>query len=185
MKKNISNILFAIFLVLLLIPNTRKSIQVGLQTMLSKIIPARIEKVTNKKIDTNFQVMLQGVNTPDLTLTLSGDKVIFVNFWATWCPPCIAELPALQKLYDTYGDRINFAFISSEKASVLQAFLHKNNYSLPVYQLNYDLPEIWKHRSIPTTYIIDKQGNLVLHKSGVANWGGDSFINQLEILLEK
>lgn len=185
MKKNVSNILFAIFLVLLLIPNTRKSIQVGLQTMLSKIVPARIEKVPNKKLDTNYQVSLKGVNVPSLKLISKGDKVIFVNFWATWCPPCIAELPALQKLFDKFGDRVQFAFISSESTATLQAFLHKNNFSLPVYQLNSALPEIWKHRSIPTTYIIDKQGNLVLHKSGVANWNGNSFVSQLEKLLEE
>ena len=52
-------------------------------------------------------------------------KVVFLNFWATWCPPCVAEFPAIQELYNEYGHRIEFVLISSEEQEVVQKFFDK------------------------------------------------------------
>lgn len=183
-KSNFSNILFGLFIVLMIVPSSRRFIQLGVQKGLSKIIPASINSSSAKKMESSFILSLKGVNGADLLLSGEKKKVIIINYWATWCPPCVAEMPAFQKLYDIYKEDIVFAFISNENSNTIISFLNANKYTLPVYAPLKSLPKELSYSSFPTTYIIDKQGNIVLHKTGVANWGSDSFFKQLDSLLE-
>tara|TARA_R110002050_G_scaffold286121_2_gene436383 strand:- start:183916 stop:184368 length:453 start_codon:yes stop_codon:yes gene_type:complete len=56
-----------------------------------------------------------------------NDKVVVLNFWATWCPPCVAEMPSFQKLYNDYGDRVTFLFLATDEEEKVASFLKKNN----------------------------------------------------------
>lgn len=111
-------------------------------------------------------------------------KVVFINFWATWCPPCVAELPSLQKLYDVYGDKITFLFIASDEVENVNAFMDKKGFTFPVRYKKSEYPDGLEHTSIPTTYIIDKLGKIVLEKSAVADWNSKEVHGILEELLE-
>ena len=183
-KSNFSNLLFGLFILLMIAPSSRRFIQLGVQKGLSKIIPANIDSSSPKKMDSSFVLNLRGVNGADLLLSGEQKKVIIINYWATWCPPCVAEMPAFQKLYNTYKDDVVFAFVSNENPDTINSFLKANTYTLPVYTPLASLPKELSHTSLPTTFIIDKQGNIVLHKTGVANWDSDSFFKQLDNLIE-
>ena len=98
------------------------------------------------------------------------DEVVFLNFWATWCPPCIAELPEIQKIYDAYGDRVKFVLITSQSPGEVKPFLSDRGYSLPIYYGGQKLPEKLQVRSIPTTYIISKDGAIASKKIGATDW---------------
>ncbi len=180
-----SNVFFGIFLILMIIPSTRSILQVNLQKILTKVIPvSTIDENEQKKIS-NYSLHLKGINTKNITISDNNDKVIFINYWATWCPPCIAEMPDLQKLYNDYQGKITFAFISNENQKKINSFLEKNKLTLPVYNQTSTAPIELNHSSIPTTFIIDKKGNLVIHKTGVANWNSKAFLSKLNTLIEE
>jgi thiol-disulfide isomerase/thioredoxin len=110
-------------------------------------------------------------------------KVILINFWATWCPPCIAEMPYLDGLYRDYKDKVVFLFVSNEDASTTQAFLNKKGYALTsIKPISYS-PKLLETNSLPTTYLIDKKGGIVIKKTGSADWNSQSFRKTLDELV--
>ena len=59
------------------------------------------------------EALIGVVNASDTTIYgLAGEKPVFLNFWATWCPPCVGEMPAIEEMYKKYGDRLHFAAVS-------------------------------------------------------------------------
>lgn len=112
-------------------------------------------------------------------------KVVMVNLWATWCPPCVAELPSLVALHKDYKDKVVFAFVANDKKVKVTSFLEKKNYHLPVYFEVSKTPELLVSKSIPATYILSKSGQLVVAEKGVADWNSANIRNVLdELLLE-
>ena len=99
-------------------------------------------------------------------------KIVFLNFWATWCPPCRAEMPDIQKLYERSPREGKDAVIvlgvaapklGSEKDEAgIKAFMDKNGYTYPVLMdKEGKLFEAYSIRAIPTTYLIDRRGNVI------------------------
>ena len=102
-------------------------------------------------------------------------KTIFLNFWATWCPPCKAEMPDIQKLYESYGAdgevvilgvaAPNFGNETDEDG--IKAFLKENGYTYPVLMdTTGELFMQYGISSYPTTFMIDKEGNVFGYVSG-------------------
>lgn len=129
-------------------------------------------------------------------VTLSGDqanledykgKVVFLNFWATWCPPCIAEMPGMQALYEQYGHREDIAFVMvtlDEDIGKAREFLENREFTFDAYRLNGARPQVFRSQTIPTTYVMDKDGMLVSKKEGMANYNTSRFKDFLENLLD-
>ncbi|MBT8182240.1 MAG: TlpA family protein disulfide reductase [Eudoraea sp.] len=111
-------------------------------------------------------------------------QVVFINFWATWCPPCVAEMPDLQLLYNAYGEKVAFLFIARDKEERVSNFLVKKNYDLPVYFESGFTPKPLYSAALPTTFIIDKEGNIVVAETGSADWNAESVRNLLDGLLK-
>lgn len=132
---------------------------------------------------TDFSWNLREINGANANLNASKEKVILINLWATWCPPCVAEMPSLQALYDDYGDRVDFYFVSNEKSEIIAKFLQKNNYTFPVYQSLESPPAGLQSNALPTTYVIDKKGTILIKKTGVADWNSKKMRALLEDLL--
>lgn len=109
-------------------------------------------------------------------------KVVFLNFWATWCPPCIAEMPEIAGLYDEVASEdIAFIMVSVDRDfNKLTKFIEKKEYSFPIYRLSGSLPNTYKASSIPTTYVISPSGKIVLEKVGMGSYHTDSFKELLE-----
>ncbi len=133
---------------------------------------------------TAYYWALEGLNTTDVNFLDYQGKVIFLNFWATWCPPCVAEMPDIQAFYNDYKDKVVFVLVSNENWSEINTFFKANNYSLPVYNANGALAGIPRINSIPRTFVIDKSGNIVVDKAGAANWNSDSFRKEIDALLK-
>lgn len=112
-------------------------------------------------------------------------KVIFLNFWATWCGPCIAELPSIQKLYEDYGDRVAFILVTKESIGKAQSFMERKNYDLPVYFRRTKGPPVFDSKIIPTTYIIDRNAVIKASKRGEADWNSNKIRALLDELLLK
>lgn len=115
-------------------------------------------------------------------------KVVLINLWATWCSPCLAEMPSLDKLYRDFRGNNRIVFLSVDVDGRLKSsekFLKKRKYSLPVYQLNTALPKELSTTSIPTTIIIDNAGKLVNKHVGGMNFGSEKFRKALKQLSEE
>ena len=181
LKKNWGNILFIIFIALLFIPQTGMPIKVFVNRIIA-FSPSEVDEEERILIQ-DYQWNLSSLDGNRVNFSEAKGKVTLVNLWATWCPPCVAEMPSLQKLYDSYGERVNFYFVSSESPEKLKTFLQKKNYTLPVYVENQSAPEAMRTRSIPTTYVISKEGKIVINKNGAADWDSEKVHKTLDALL--
>lgn len=174
-KSRISNIIFIIALAVILYPPSREWV------MRQIAFSPSINESSNKVI-TNYNWSLSGLNTADINFSELEDKVIFVNFWATWCPPCRAEMPMIQELYDEYKDKIAFVFITDENWPTVETFFKKHNYNLPAYNSSSLPPDLLTTtNSIPATYIISKDGVILIDKIGAADWNS----KKVKTLLDK
>lgn len=113
----------------------------------------------------------------------SKGKVIFINFWATWCGPCKAEMPNIQSLYDSLKNKdIVFILVSDEDEETVRKFLDKSQYTFPVYLRDKELPEVFETRGIPATFIISRGGNVVFKHVGAAKWDDESSLSFIRSL---
>lgn len=113
-------------------------------------------------------------------------KTLFINYWATWCNPCIAEMPFMADLYDRYSknDDIIFLYLSREELETIKEFIPKDSslQKLPIYKVVTD-DEFFATKAIPTTFIIDKNGKLVVEDVGSAFWNDQKVFNFIDNLL--
>ncbi len=179
-KFSTSNIIFLIVAALLLYPPSREWFQ--RQIAFSPSVNTVEE---SEKIDT-YNWSLNGLNTEDIHFSDLKGKVVFVNFWATWCPPCRAEMPMIQKLYNDYKDRVAFVFVTNENWPTVKKFYSKNSYNLPTYNSISSPPNKFSEtNSIPATYLLDKEGNILIKKTGAADWDSDKVRSLLDELITK
>jgi thiol-disulfide isomerase/thioredoxin len=110
-------------------------------------------------------------------------EVVLLNFWATWCAPCVAEMPSLQNLYNDYGEKVTFLFVAQDKKQKVSTFIEKHGYNLPIYFSNTKAPGLLTAKTIPTTYVIDKQGEIIVVETGVSDWNSNEIRNLLDDLV--
>ena len=181
LKKHGSTILLLVLVTLLFIPQTGMPIKVFLNRLVS-FSPSEIQ-VEKRETILDFDWTLKDLSGSDINFKQSEGKVTLVNFWATWCPPCIAEMPSFQNLYDEYSDRVDFYFVSLESPETLQKFIQKKGYQLPIYIPQEQLPDGLETNSFPTTYLISKSGEIVIDKVGAADWDSEKTKKIIEKLL--
>lgn len=91
-------------------------------------------------------------------------KVIFLNFWATWCPPCKKEMPDVESIYKEYGENkkdVIILGINSEKENEVKKFLKDKGYTFPtLIDENSEVMRKYFIQAFPTSFVIDKEGNV-------------------------
>jgi DsbE subfamily thiol:disulfide oxidoreductase len=149
-----------------------------------------------KRDETPKTKAVVGLNAPGFllndpsgkTYTLSELKgsVVFINFWATWCPPCIEEMPSIQNLYRGFKDNKEFRMVTilyKDDYEKAMAYLKQNNYEVPVLiDREGTTAKAYGVTGVPETYIVDKQGVLREKVIGPADWNSsqaDSLISNL------
>ncbi|SHG30013.1 Thiol-disulfide isomerase or thioredoxin [Flavobacterium micromati] len=183
-KKNIvQNIAFIVFIALLLFSPLGTFIKVQLNRLI--VFSPKTIQLQDQKLLSSYKWLILDVKGNEVSLQDFKGKIIFVNFWTTWCPPCIAEMPSLQKLYNDYQDKVVFLFVTTDSFNTADTFLKKEELNLPVYQSITNPPLEMVSATIPATYVIDKQGNIIVAKIGTANWNSDSFREKLDNYLRK
>ncbi|NWQ43795.1 redoxin domain-containing protein [Bacillus sp. EB106-08-02-XG196] len=112
-----------------------------------------------------------GAKAPDFELkTLAGDTVklsdlkgkkVMLNFWATWCPPCKAEMPAMEEFHKEAGDEVVILAVNIDPHLDVKAFVDENGITFPIpLDAEDKVNETYQVLSIPTTYFIDTKGNI-------------------------
>lgn len=120
------------------------------------------------------------------TLGSYAGTVIFLNFWATWCGPCRAEIPSMEELYLELGNEefVILAVNSQETSEQVAGFVENIGMSFPVL-LDSDgrVGAAYGIRGIPTTYLIDSQGYILGRVVGTRNWSTPEIISLVQDLL--
>jgi len=118
-----------------------------------------------KAIDFN----LKDLSGKELTLSDLKGKKVFLNFWATWCPPCKAEMPEIEKLYQETKDS-NLVIVAveiGEPLTTVKSFIDSNKYNFKVLiDPDQSVASKYNIASIPTSYFIDVDGNIVSKNVG-------------------
>ncbi|SKA12869.1 TlpA family protein disulfide reductase [Selenihalanaerobacter shriftii] len=137
------------------------------------------EQQANEDIPVKVQV---GFRAPNFTLTnldgkevslsdFRGEKVVFINFWATWCPPCRLEMPHMQEIYEEMQDRVKILAVNvKEPQNKVSNFIDSNGYDFTVLSdKDGKIAADYLVRGIPKTLIVDKNGVIKAQHVGAMN----------------
>ena len=115
-------------------------------------------------------------------------KNLFINYWATWCNPCLAEMPYMAELYEKYKneDDIVFLYLSREELNIIKNYIPKDEslQKLPIYKIITD-DEFFATSGIPTTFIINSDGKVIVKDLGSAFWNDESVFKFIDNLIGK
>lgn len=187
---SVSNIIAAILVLfiasILISPAFKAKVMGGLmkiglfQPKVSDGVPNSVESLDNVQFKDQSG---KQVNLGDLK-----GKVVFINFWATWCPPCKAELPAINDLYSQYKDNKNIVFLIVDidnKIENSSKYIQDNKMQLPVSVADSEIPKSLLGNSVPTTVLLDKSGAIAFRHEGMADYNSAEFKGLIEKLLKK
>ena len=169
-KKNIFSVIAIAFVaVLYLFP----SVKLKIKDLFFPV--AAIENAVTLQ-DSDYDLQLKGINVASTNLkNLKGDKLVFLNFWGTWCPPCREEWPTIEKLYVARKDKIDFVLIAmqDEEEKVVK-FMKENNYTAPVYIAQSPISKNILPKAFPTTFLLTKDGRILLKEDSSKDWNSKS-----------
>lgn len=192
MKKSLNIAMIALALSLVFVPDVKAYAHQGLMKLgffqpkleMPAEASALNEEVAEER-ESNFKFAFVDAKGQSLSLEQLKGKVVFLNIWATWCGPCIAEMPSIQTLYDKFKDKEDVAFVILEAESnkdKASKFMTNKKLDLPVYFPSDRIPSDFFRGSLPTTVIFDKKGNIAHVTEGMADYSGQDivdFINQV------
>ena len=142
-------------------------------------------EVTTIDFESNM-LLFNDLEGNEFSLRNFENKVLFINYWATWCNPCLAEMPNMAELYNQYkeNDNIVFLYLSKEDADTIIDYIPKDDSlgQLPIYKVVTD-DDLFSTRGIPTTFIVNRNGEIVIKDVGSAVWNDQSVVDYLDKLL--
>ncbi|MEW6374685.1 MAG: TlpA disulfide reductase family protein [Thermodesulfobacteriota bacterium] len=177
-------IFFGYLLIILILLSSNGLIEGGGDALFLK---TGISPIKDNKKAPNF--CLENLSGKKVELKQFKGKVIFLNFWATWCGPCKEEMPSMEALYQKFKEKgFVFLTISVDYAGLkpVKEFIEKNRYTFPVLlDPKYEALDLYEVKGIPTTILIDKKGILIGKAIGPRNWRSQEVISLLNLLIEK
>lgn len=125
----------------------------------------------NFEVNDSVLILRDVIHKTDTTVNLAKDQLIFINFWATWCKPCIEEMASLEKLYQRENSEVTFLFPSFEDVDVIHRFVASRNWQIPIFAA--DSTQHWPFNFMPTQYpttIILKNKELKYFQASSRDW---------------
>jgi len=185
LKRRWVSILFYTAIIVLIFSPTAKS-WVLEQVVSTGLLKAKIKEDTGKNLPQAAPFSFTDAEGKSASTADLKGKVVFINFWASWCPPCRAEMPSLENLYQKFkeDERIVFLFMNedNDRSKAIQ-YLQNNHFTIPLFYSSGDVPNEIFSGTLPTTVVLDKEGKIVLRHQGMASYNSDDFIRQLNGLL--
>ena len=130
------------------------------------------------------QLSLSHLNGDALSMDTYRGKVVFVNIWATWCRPCIQEMPSIERLRSKMdSSSVSFLFASNESPEDIQKFASKRGFNLSFVRIH-NLEELGI-QVLPTTYIFGRDGSLIYSEAGLREWDSEENVLLLQAMVNK
>ncbi len=146
----------------------------------------RVQKFEEPVVAPDFT--LKDLKGTQVTLKNFKGRVVFLNFWATWCPPCRREMPSMERLNKQLKDR-DFTMLAvdmQESEKQVRAFISEFSLSFPaLLDLNGDISSLYGIVGLPTTYIIDREGKIIGKAVGPRDWSSQESKQLFQSLLKK
>lgn len=122
--------------------------------------------------EADYEWALRTLDGSEISLDRYRGEVLFINLWATWCRPCVAELASIEALRDSLRDEpgVRFLMIAPERERSVRRFLERHPYDLPFYLEAQRMPASYGLRALPTTFIIGRDGRVAFTHRGAADW---------------
>lgn len=152
----------------------------GPVTLVPRLAPL-VQEPSNGNAD--YDWILRRLNGNEVKLEEFRGQVLFINMWATWCEPCVQELESIQDLMASPAAReVVFVLVSPEDPEPVERFLRIHGYDLPVFLEVQDMPPAFGLEVLPTTWIVDRDGRIVLKHRGIADWNQSEVAELLRML---
>ena len=161
----------------------RSTLIKGVSFLTTRVFSLEIDEEKQVNLS-SYTWILRSSEGKDLNMESLKGKVILINYWATWCPPCIAEMPSLQNLYSDYNNEVIFLFVADDDPEKVTNFMNDKGFNFPVYFQVSPPPKELKSKSLPTTYLINPEGKIVVKKIGAADWNSAKVRGILSGLIE-
>ncbi|MCL2722079.1 MAG: TlpA family protein disulfide reductase [Treponema sp.] len=192
MKKNKLIIFFSCASIIIILIFTIIKLNRPLQTE-TQISPEIVQVFLNANININnvkitpndFTLPLLGGD--DITLSDFKGKVVILNFWATWCPPCREEMPSMEVLYRLFkNEGLEMLAVNLGEADrIVQQFIQDNGYTFPIpMDRGNRVGTIYGVSAIPTSFIIDREGMIIARIVGSIYWDTPQIFKAFEALLK-
>lgn len=120
-------------------------------------------------------------NQVSLQDLIGQGKPVYLNFWATWCPPCVGEMPHFEALYPKYQNQIQFLAVSQDaKKEAADSFIADKGYTFPVaWDADQKAGQTYGVQAIPTSVLIDAEGKIIdIHVGGMSAGQLEDFLKQ-------
>jgi peroxiredoxin len=132
---------------------------------------------------------LQDLNGKKFGLNQFKGKVIFINFWATWCGPCKEEMPSMEVLHQQFKEK-NFILLAVSVdyggQKLVKEFINKYQYTFPVLiDPKCNTLDLFQVKGIPATFLIDKKGRMVGKAIGPRDWKNPEVFSLINLLIQK
>ncbi len=176
------DVVYVVFLITILTPSGRTKLQQGL---LELGLFSSTELNENAPLSTaSLNWKLTDMSGDAITLEELNGKVIFLNCWSTWCGPCTAEMPNIINLMEQTNDNVVFVFAAHESGTTVKEYLERKDWKIPAYVYETNPGTELHFGSLPTTFIIDRNGAVVHRSSGIKKWNTQETIDLLNELAE-
>ncbi len=132
------------------------------------------------------QIKVPGLDGKPIDIKDFAGSWVILNFWATWCPPCKAEMPSMEEFYKTFkNDKLTiFAISTGEKPDTVKNFIKANPHSFPIgLDSSGQLGATFASRGIPTTYIVNPEGKVIAGTIGGRDWMDNKTVEAFKALL--
>lgn len=149
-------------------------------------LPAPALRAPMVPTQADFQWSLATLDGQPFEFSQLRGQPIFLNLWASWCPPCVAEMPSIEALAANPKLKgVQFACVAvGDSTEAVQAFVDRHKLKVPVFEALEPPPGPFLTEGIPATFVIDAEGRIVSQEVGSAQWDHPSAVDFLESLVK-
>ncbi|MEZ4722477.1 MAG: TlpA disulfide reductase family protein [Flavobacteriales bacterium] len=178
-KRWVRNVLFLAILAMLFFTDAGKWIRVQVTgiTLSAPSDSSQSMDTSSSVYDFPFEIQDRAGNR--YLLNHFKGKPLFVNFWASWCVPCLAEFGSLEALQERVPE-MEFLFITQESEEAFQAYLSRTGHQFNFYRQRSRLPTHMAHDAIPASFVLNSKGVIVFSHIGAANWNDQNLAEELK-----